>query len=101
MQEIYNKYMTIEMPDSSVWKVPVAIIADHRAECYKSEFGGDHTRSLKEDTLPLFEEDHYNIEDWAANNMNWSDVVAHAQIVRQGECDYEDGWCNGDKNIID
>lgn len=100
MQPIYSMYMTIEMPDSSVWKVPVAIIANNHADYFKKEFGGDHTRSLKEGTLPLFEEDDYNIEDWAANNMNWSDVVQHAQIVRLGECDYEDGWCNGDKNII-
>jgi hypothetical protein len=101
MQEIYSAYMTVEMPDNSVWKVPVALIANHRANHYKHEFNDDLKRSLTEDTLSLFEFDEYNIFDWAANNMNWSDVVAYAEKISDGECDYEDGWTNGDKEIID
>jgi hypothetical protein len=93
--------MTVEMPDSSVWKVPVALIANHRANHYKHEFNGDLKRSLAEDTLPLFEDDHYAIEDWASNNMGWSDVVAYAEEITKCGCDYEEGWANGDKNIVD
>ena len=96
-----KKYMTIEMPDKSVWKVPVALIASSRAEAYKDEFGGDVFRSLNEDTIPLFTDDEYEIEDWAANNMNWKDVKAHAVMVSGGTVDYQEGWCNGEKGFTD
>lgn len=100
MSEVYLKSMTVKMPDQSVWSVPVWLIADHRANHYKHQFGGDLVRSREEDTLPLFESDYYEIEDWAANNMNWSDVKSKAVMISQGECAYEEGWTNGDKNII-
>lgn len=101
MSEIYTKSMTVKMPDQSVWSVPVWIIADHRANHYKHEFGGDLVRSREEDTLPLFEIDECEIVDWAANNMNWTDVKSKAVMIRQDECDYQEGWITGDKNIID
>ena len=96
-----KKYMTIEMPDGSWWKVPVAIIASNRAEAYKGEFDGDVFRSLNEDTIPLFSSDEYEIEDWAQNNMNWSDVSAHAVLVSSGSTDYQEGWVNGEKGFTD
>jgi len=95
-----NKQMRVEMPDGSIWAVPVDIIARNRAECYKDEFDDDIEKSLAEDTLPLFEQDDYAIEDWAANNMNWEDVQSVAVLVRQSECDYQKGWLNGDKTIV-
>jgi hypothetical protein len=94
-----KKYMTIEMPDKSVWQVPVAVIASNRAEAYKHEFGGDVFRSLNEDTIPLFKDDEYAIEDWAANNMNWRDVAKHAVMVSGGDVDYQEGWVNGEKDF--
>lgn len=96
-----KKLLVITMPDSSKWSVPVEIIARHRAAEYASEFGGDVEQSLAEDTIPLFEEDDYNVEDWAANNMNWSDVQAHAKLVERGECDFQEGWVNGEKEVIE
>lgn len=95
-----KKYMTIEMPDKSVWQVPVAVIASNRAEAYKHEFGGDIERSLAEDTIPLFT-DTYEIEDWAANNMNWRDVAKHAVMVSGGDVDYQAGWVNGEKGFTE
>jgi len=96
-----SKHLFVTMPDESVWAVPVEIIARNRAAHYAHECGGDIERSLAEDTMPLFEHDPYEVEDWAANNMNWSDVVEHAVLVEQGETDYEEGWANGEKEVKD
>ena len=90
------------MPDGSKWDVPVTIIASHRAEHYKQEFGGDVHKSLNEDTLPLFESDPFEIADWAANNMNWSDVerVAKLADIPKPDVDFQYGWVNGKKELL-
>jgi hypothetical protein len=95
------KVLRVNMPDGSKWDVPVSAIAQHRAEYYAHEFGGDVQESLNEDTLPLFEADHYEVEDWAANNMNWSDVERVAVMSAAGEIDYQDGWVNGGKEVVE
>lgn len=95
------KMLKIEMPDGSKWGVPVVIIARNRAAQYAHEYGGDVQKSLLDDTVPLFESDDYEVEDWAANNMNWVDVKEYAQLLEQRECDYQEGWVNGDKSVID
>lgn len=99
---ILERNLRVTMPDGSKWDVPIRLIANNRAKHYKDEFGGSLLRSLSEDTLPLFEKDHYEIKDWAANEMNWSDVRRHATKVdmRPADVDYEDGWCNGEKEIV-
>lgn len=33
--------------------------------------------------------------------MNWEDVSDEARMVEQGTTDYEDGWTNGRKEVID
>ncbi|WP_287790925.1 hypothetical protein [Atlantibacter sp.] len=96
-----NKELQITMPDGSVWAVPVQIIASNRADYYAKEFGGDIQRSLAEDTLPLFRASGYEIEDWAANNMNWSDVQHAARCVTPSEVDYQEGWVNGEKSVVE
>jgi hypothetical protein len=64
------------------------------------EFEGSLERSLDEDTWPLFEADHFEIEDWAANNMNWSDVQEFSFAVRSHEVtDWQEAWVNGRKEI--
>lgn len=96
-----SKHLVITMPDESVWAVPVEVIAINRATSYASEFGGDVQTSLDQDTLPLFNSAPFEIEDWAANNMNWSDVAAQARLIREGETDYQEGWVNGEKEVKD
>jgi len=33
--------------------------------------------------------------------MNWEDVKSEARLVEQSsECDFQEGWMNGDKEII-
>lgn len=91
-----HKYLTVKMDDGSVWGVPVEMIARSRATHYAHEFDGDFERSLKEDTLPLFESDDYEIEDWAKNNMNWSDFDGHQVKLEEAPVpDYQEAWmCN-------
>ena len=96
------KMLTIEMPDGSKWGVPVEVIARSRAAHYAHEFGGDVERSMAEDTMPLFESDDYEIEDWAANNMNWSDVEAQAKKLQDAPApDFQEAWVNGEKAVIE
>lgn len=94
--------LIVTMPDGSRWGVPVLTIARHRADHYKAEFGGSLGRSMDEDTLPLFVESPGEIADWAANNMNWVDVrtVAHT-VSTPDPVDYQEGWVNGDKELVD
>lgn len=99
------KMLTVDMPDGSTWGVPVMLIARNRAEHYAKEFGGDVQRSLDEDTVPLFTESEYEIKDWAASNMNWSDVAAAAVRVREPKPmsadDMQEAWVNGEKDLAD
>jgi hypothetical protein len=90
------------MPDGSKWDVPVAVIANHRAKHYAHEFQGNVKDSLTCDTNILFSSDPFEIEDWAANNMNWSDVYRFAVKASDGEdvVDYQDGWVNGEKELL-
>ena len=86
----------VTMPDGSVWAVPVQVIADDRDTHYRDE---------AEDTIGFIragELDEYEIKDWAANNMNWSDVKAAAVPVPGSRKlpDYQEGWVNGKKQIV-
>ena len=86
----------VEMPDGSHWEVPVQVIADSRDHHYRED---------KEDTIGFIRDgslDQFEITDWAANNMNWSDVEQFAirAIFPTNPVDYEEGWCNGEKEIV-
>jgi len=60
-----HKYMTVKMPDGSVFGVPVEMVARNRAAHYAHEFNGDIERSLKEDTIPLFERIEEAVREYA------------------------------------
>ena len=100
MSNLKKKYVTT-MPDGSKWGVPVTVIAADRANYYAKEFGGDARKSLHEDTGPLFEADDFEIEDWAQNNMNWENVKDHAMCIEPAKCDFQEGWMNGEHEILD
>ena len=94
----------VNAPDGSRWAVPVMTIARDRAKHYASEFDGDVERSLDEDTMPLFEADPYNVQDWAVNNMNWADVKDHARIYAPAKPitdeDMQEAWMEGAKEVV-
>ena len=92
----------IKMSNGHEYKIPVAVIARDRAKNYAEEFDGDIERSLNEDTIPLFESDEYEIEDWAKNNMDWADVLPYAtRIYKSDDYDYEKGWVNAQVEFTD
>jgi hypothetical protein len=94
------KYLTVRQSDGSVWGVPVEMIARNRAEFYASEFDGDVEQSLQEDTLPLFAENPYQIEDWAVGNMDWDDFDGHqVQLPPPELVDFQRGWVSGEKGL--
>lgn len=97
--ELFKQKLIVTMPDGSEYAVPVELIARDRAERYKDEFNDDVAESLREDTLPLFESDSYEIHDWAANSMNWSEVKDHAVCVKKADIDFQDGWVNGEWKV--
>ena len=96
------KCLTVVQDDGSKWAVPVDVIARSRASHYAHEFGGDVERSLSEDTMPLFDSDDFEIEDWAVNNMNWSDV-SHAAFKCEDAppANFQHAWMDGEKGIED
>lgn len=93
-----QKYLRVTMPDGSRWDVPVMLIVNNRAKLYAEtdpEISFD-----KEVTYAL--NDEYEILDWASNNMDWKDVVLQAQIVNEDrKVDYQEGWINGNQEIIE
>jgi hypothetical protein len=98
-----DDWLTLEVEGFGTVAVPVATIARNRAEHYKHEFGGDVERSLEEDTWPLFESETFECEDWARNNMNWSDVVQdHILLVREVPPgpDFQDAWLDKEYNFL-
>lgn len=92
-----KQYLFVTMPDFSVWRVPVKVIADHRTRCAVSYYDQTPEDALAE-TESVFRHDG-EVTDWAANNMNWAEVKEHAVLVRQGEVDFDDGWANGEKTL--
>lgn len=98
--EILQRKYVVQMPNGERWAVPVEVIAEHRAKHYAHEFDGDVTKSVMEDTAPLFSEDYYEIKDWARNNMNWADVESSATLLSTNQVDYQDGWINGDVEVL-
>ena len=86
----------VEMEDGSKWDVPVQAIVDSRDEYYRDD---------QEDTVAMVRKslETYEIHDWAGNNMNWDEVEAFAvpapvRVFKKP--DYQEGWCNGEKEII-
>jgi len=90
-QSILKNSYVVSFSNGEKWSVPVRIIATHRARYYAIEFSNDLQTSLEKDTIPLFESDHYEIDEWAKNNMDWSDVEEHASCIST-EFNYTEAW---------
>lgn len=100
---INKKFYRVEMSDGSMWQIPIDFIATHRAVYYSDKHPeeGDFNDQLQK-TFQLFENDNFEIEDWAISNLSWKDVAVHAKRVKEPEAsDYEDGWKNGDVTIVE
>ncbi len=93
--------LRVTMPDGSIWAVPVQIVADSRDAWFNAEQKSD---GCKEDTVKECRDcnqDEDDLADWAENNMDWIDVVPYAErVIGTGPPDYQEGWVNGDKQIV-
>lgn len=97
------KEIHIQMPDGSVWGVPAQIIAHNKATYYSNKENQPPLRRLElyDNELQAALENNADLLDWAANNMNWAHVEPHARCVSHADCDYQEGWVNGAKKVVE
>lgn len=87
-----TKQIQVTMPDGSVWAVPAEIVARNLAS------------SRDETEVHPYLLNNRGLIDHAQNNMNWSDVIAHATRIQDPPpaCfDYQDGWVNGPMEVVE
>jgi hypothetical protein len=94
-------YTQIALPTGHFYELPTEVIAQHRAAAMQ-KLHPDEFATLDaalEDSRGLFAESHPDIRDWALNQMNQDEVLAHARLVRftppkqylhEGEWSYSD-----------
>lgn len=89
---LLNKRYFMKFTDGSTWAIPVHVILLNHSEYVASNSGQDPMAALEAETIPYFEEDVSNIEDWAKNNMNWSEISEHAVQITPPSLDFQNEW---------
>lgn len=97
--KLLNKKYYLKFSDGSTWAVPVHLIMMNHAEFYAGRSGSDPMEVLEKETIPFFEEDDFNIEDWAKNNMNWDEVKDQAVQITPPAIDFQSEWINSKVKI--
>ncbi len=89
------KELLVKMPDGW-WSVPASLVAGNRARYYADK--GDDYQEEYEFAIT----DATELLDWAASNMNWSDVAADATKCPSVPhvVDYQEGWVNGKRKVV-
>jgi len=103
-----TKKLRVTMPDGSQYDVPAALVAMNRATYY-AEHDTGKTLGPEFEKVYAYEFDYTMrtddvIMDWAANNMNWSDVSSMAKRVMpstMSDDEFQEGWINGEKEIVE
>jgi hypothetical protein len=99
------KVIRVTMPDGARYDVSVGVVAAHIAAEFAAEKGPKGTPEYDSEFELIEAETLQNNDmllDWAANNMNWSDVEDVAVLVESApEIDYQEGWVNGEKEVLD
>ena len=93
-----KKYLLVTMPDNSIWSIPTRLIAENHNDYY-IKVRGENAADVEAETEKLFADD-YEVIDWAVNNMDWSDVADEAVLAKRAKTDYQEGWLEGDKELI-
>jgi len=99
-----SKFLVVTFSDNSRWKVPAKFIARDRAAYYAkldSECEGADYDEVYKIELDFMLDDNFELTDWAANNMNWSEVLPVASRLPDGECDYGKEWTNADMKVME
>jgi len=90
-----TRRMLVEMPDGSTWAIPVQVVIDNRLAFYRREGTAEASDEQPGD---------YDIRDWAAGNMDWSDVRDKAVLFSlrppMTPSEWQEGWVNGKKRIV-
>lgn len=92
------KYIRVTMPDGSKWDVPAKVVAESYAKYYSDE---DTGYCEYDDEYDLIMGDNVGLVDWAENNMDWTEVSDAASQAVAPSVDYEQGWVNGQKEIME
>ncbi len=100
-----KKVIRIVMPDQSQWDVPAELVAHDRAVYLATEETGEingskHTECYNGEFAYTIG-NHDELIDWAANNMDWDDVKSKATMHKAGSVDYQEGWVNGPKHVVE
>lgn len=93
-----KEYLTVRMPDNSLWAIPTRLIAENKAAYFAYQFDNDFDKSLQ-DVLSSFEVFSSEIWDWAQDNMNWSDFEGHRVLIENPCTDYDKAWAKGTVDI--
>jgi len=110
-----EKYLRVTMPDGSKWDVPASVIAwsltdyDVPESDYKDikDWAGYPDNSFFLTTwnrqYASFLDDDAALIEWSRSDMNWEDVASVATRVEAPPInpDYQEGWVNGDKEIVE
>lgn len=97
-----NKYLKVRFANGDLFEVPARVIAENRANYYADLDGYDLNSNEWEAEIISALNDDFEIEDWAANNMEWRELEPYAKrIDSDEEFDYEDGWTDADVELTD
>jgi len=98
-----ERYILVTFSNGDKYRIPGSVIAESRATHYAdrdSEEGKSKWGEIYKEEYDYTLGDDYELVDWAENNMDWSDVESVAELVMSGDVDFEDEWCNADKEIV-
>lgn len=93
-----KKFLRVTMPDGSKWDVLAQFIAEDRA----ASLAPDRTSPEFAEERQLALDRPHVLIDWAENNLNWRLVLRCAvQVQTATDADYQDGWVNGPKEVVE
>lgn len=90
--------VVLTFPNDTAWEVDSNIVIEHRAKYYQKVDNCSYEEAYK-DTIDTFSASHYELEDWAQNNMDWKDFSATAQLIEKVEYDYDSEYSSADWHI--
>lgn len=89
---IMHSKLIVTMPNGEKWEIPTNIIVRNRAKTRKEDIA---------ESKSYFDSYPDELIDWATNNMNWKDVENYAtRVGNPDDVDYDEGWINGEKELI-
>ncbi len=99
------KVLRVTMPNGDIYDVLAHFIAHERAVYYADR---DHGEDNSKEKLAAYTEefeyamdDESELIDWATGNMDWKDVAKYATLIKSTKVDLQEGWVNGDKEVVE